>query len=141
MSQLSSLSIVDHEDTQFPFAMRDLPPASPGHQAPVSHEAEGIGTATNGRLPSLPGTPTLHRPIPSYPVGSPVVPHRPNRMALDTEFQPLPLRRQLMSQVSLDSPLSPSSRPRSPWGRFDPYDSPEVCFCRLVLPVCLPLHH
>ncbi|KAG5844754.1 hypothetical protein ANANG_G00165910 [Anguilla anguilla] len=26
---------------------------------------------------------------------------------------------------SLDSPLSPSSRPKSPWGRFDPYDSAE----------------
>uniref|UniRef100_A0A3B4V5Y0 Septin 4a n=1 Tax=Seriola dumerili TaxID=41447 RepID=A0A3B4V5Y0_SERDU len=106
---LSSLSIEDQEDTQFPFAMRDLPPVSPGHQAPVNREEEGTGTATNGRLPSLPGTPPLHRPIPCL-LGSPI---------------PLPLRRQLVSQVSLDSPLSPASRPRSPWGRFDPYDSPE----------------
>uniref|UniRef100_A0A3B4XNY2 Septin 4a n=1 Tax=Seriola lalandi dorsalis TaxID=1841481 RepID=A0A3B4XNY2_SERLL len=122
--ELSSLSIEDQEDTQFPFAMRDLPPVSPGHQAPVNREADGTGTATNGRLPSLPGTPPLHRPIPCL-LGSPIVPPRPNRVGVDAEFQPLPLRRQLVSQVSLDSPLSPASRPRSPWGRFDPYDSPE----------------
>lgn len=138
LSQLSSLSIEDQEDTQFPFAMRDLPPISqpgeqhqtPGHQAPVNHEAEG--TATNGRLPSLPGTPPLPRSIPCYPAGSPIVPPRPNRARPDAEFQPMPLRRQLVSQVSMDCPLSPASRPRSPWGRFDPYDSPEVRFCVLL---------
>uniref|UniRef100_A0A8D3BCK9 Septin 4a n=1 Tax=Scophthalmus maximus TaxID=52904 RepID=A0A8D3BCK9_SCOMX len=111
---LSSLSIDDQEVTQFPFAMRDLPRVSPpgdqhqepGRQVPVDREAQGTGMATNGRLlPSLPGTPPLHRPVPW--------------------FQPLSLRKRLVSQASLDSPLSPASRPQSPWGRFDPYDSPE----------------
>ncbi|GLD46540.1 LIM domain kinase 1-like protein [Lates japonicus] len=133
IKKLSSLSIEDQEDTQFPFAMRDLPPVSQpgeqhqalGHRAPVYHEAEGTETATNGRLPSLPGTPPLPRPIPCHPAGSPAVPHRPHRVGVDTDFQPLLLKRQLVSQRSLDSPLSPASRPRSPWGRFDPYDSPE----------------
>uniref|UniRef100_A0A8C9XP83 Septin 4a n=1 Tax=Sander lucioperca TaxID=283035 RepID=A0A8C9XP83_SANLU len=103
------LSIEDQEVTQFPYAMRDIHPVSqPGQQpqAPVHREAEDTGTATNGALPSLPGTPCLPRPI-AY-----------------TEFQPLPLRRQLVSQVSMDCLLSPASRPHSPWGRFDPY-SPE----------------
>ncbi|XP_070838735.1 septin-5-like isoform X1 [Chaetodon trifascialis] len=130
--QLSSLSIDDQEDTQFPFAMRDLPPVSqpgdqhqmPGHQAPVNHEAEETGTAYNGRLPSLPGTPPLPHPIPCHPAGWPTVPPRPNRVRPDAEFQPLPLR-QLVSQVSMDCPSSPASRPHSPWGRFDPYDSPD----------------
>ncbi|XP_077403772.1 septin-5-like isoform X2 [Vanacampus margaritifer] len=40
--------------------------------------------------------------------------------------QPLPLAGWTpVSRRSLDSPLSPASRPRSPWGCFDPYDSPE----------------
>ncbi|XP_040907041.1 septin-5-like [Toxotes jaculatrix] len=126
--ELSSLSIEDQEDTQFPYAMRDLPPIpQPGEQlqTPVNREAEGSGAATNGRLTSLPGTPSLPRPIPCHAAGFPIVPHRPNRAGMDAEIQPLPLRRQLISQVSFESPLSPSSRPRSPWGRFDPYDSPE----------------
>uniref|UniRef100_A0A8C6SPT0 Septin n=1 Tax=Neogobius melanostomus TaxID=47308 RepID=A0A8C6SPT0_9GOBI len=42
----------------------------------------------------------------------------------DVDLSPA-LRRPLVSHVSLDSPLSPSSRPRSPWERLDPYDSPE----------------
>ncbi|XP_029303409.1 septin-5-like isoform X2 [Cottoperca gobio] len=103
------------------------PVSQPGeqHQTPVHREAEGTGTATNGRLPSLPGTPSLPRPIPCHPAGSPTIPHRPSRLRTEAEFQPLQLRRQLVSQVSMDCPLSPASRPHSPWGRFDPYDSTE----------------
>ncbi|XP_031713090.1 septin-5-like [Anarrhichthys ocellatus] len=130
--KLSSLSIEDQEDTQFPFAMRDLPPISqpgdqhqaPDHQAPVHREAEGTGTATNG-LTSLPGTPRLPRAVFCNPAGSPTVPHRPSRVGPNADLQLLALRRQLISQVSMDCPLSPASRPHSPWGRFDPYDSPE----------------
>ncbi|XP_076025052.1 septin-5-like isoform X2 [Genypterus blacodes] len=109
--------------------MRDLPPPSkPEEQRQteiIEHEAEEAFTGNNGRLPSLPGSPPLSRPVPCSPGGSPAVPHRPNRTGVDGDFQPLRLRKQLVSQVSLDSPLSPSSRPRSPWGRFDPYDFPE----------------
>uniref|UniRef100_A0A665TLI0 Uncharacterized protein n=1 Tax=Echeneis naucrates TaxID=173247 RepID=A0A665TLI0_ECHNA len=116
--------------------MRDLPPVSPGQYAPVNYEAEGTGARSNGGVPSHPGSPLLPRPIPCHVAGSPTIPHRP------TKFQPLPLRRPLVSQVSLDSPLSPASRPHSPWGRFDPYDSPEVRFCVLFFTcvcVCIPL--
>ncbi|XP_074527877.1 septin-5-like isoform X2 [Halichoeres trimaculatus] len=131
--EFSSLSIEEQEDTQFPFAMRDLPPVpQPGeqhqtqrHQAPVSYEAEGTGIGSNGRLPSLPGTPSTPCSPPFYSPGSPTIPPRSNRMGMNTEFHPPPLRRQVVTQVSLDSPLSPASRPRSPWGRFDPYDSPD----------------
>ncbi|XP_005452724.1 septin-5 isoform X1 [Oreochromis niloticus] len=126
--ELSSLSIRDQEDMQYPYAMRDLPLMSHSgeqHQRPGHYGAEGIGSPINGRHLSLPGTPSLVRTIPFHPGGSPAVPPRHNHMGLDPEFQQLPLRRQIVSQVSLDSPLSPSMRPRSPWGRFDPYDSPE----------------
>ncbi|XP_035481474.2 septin-5-like isoform X2 [Scophthalmus maximus] len=134
VAKLSSLSIDDQEVTQFPFAMRDLPRVSPpgdqhqepGRQVPVDREAQGTGMATNGRLlPSLPGTPPLHRHVPCHPAESPTPPQRPNRAGVDAGFQPLSLRKRLVSQASLDSPLSPASRPQSPWGRFDPYDSPE----------------
>lgn len=134
LSQLSSLSIEDRDETPFPFAMRDLPPISqsgnqqqtPYQQAPV--QAEGTGTSTQ-RLAGLPGTPMLPRAILCNPAGSPTVPHRPGRIGENPDLQLSALRRPLFSQVSVDCPLSPASRPHSPWGRFDPYDSPEVCFC------------
>ncbi|KAM4620497.1 septin 4a, partial [Polymixia lowei] len=132
--KLSSLSIEDLEDTELPYAMRDLPPASrPGEQAPstgrqspvIDREPEGTGTGPARRFPSLPGTPPVPRPASCNPPGSPAAPQKPGRLRTDAEFQPLQLRRQLVSQGSLDSPLSPASRPHSPWGRFDPYDSED----------------
>ncbi|KAM3869171.1 septin-5-like [Diretmus argenteus] len=126
--QLSSLSVEEEEEVELPYTMPTWPPAScaveqhpaPGRQMPVvSCEPRGAGMETTGSLPSHPGMPPLCCPIPCNPTGSPVAPHKPRRLGRDTLFQPLQLRR------SLDSPLSPASRPRSPWGRFDPYDSPE----------------
>uniref|UniRef100_A0A3Q0STS2 Septin 4a n=1 Tax=Amphilophus citrinellus TaxID=61819 RepID=A0A3Q0STS2_AMPCI len=125
---MSSLSIRDQEEMRFPYAMRDLPLLSHSgelHHIPGHCETEGNETPTNGRHHSLPGTPSLARTIPFHPGGSPAVSPRQNYVRLDPEFQHLSLRKQIVSQVSLDSPLSPSMRPRSPWGRFDPYDSPE----------------
>lgn len=115
LCQFSSLSIEDQEDTQFPFAMRDLPPVSQRHT--LGHQAEGRGTAANGRLPSSSSSPSSPAATLSYhsafqPASSPTVPPRPLR--------------QLVSQVSVERPSSPGSRPQSPWCRFDPYDSPEV---------------
>nr|XP_057943605.1 septin 4a isoform X2 [Doryrhamphus excisus] len=116
--ELASLSVKDQDSIQFPYAMRDLPP---GH--PMLINNEGAGAATNRRRPSLPGTPPpSSRTTPCNPA-PPSVPIRPSRIGSDSSFQPV--RRPLVSQGSLDSPLSPASRPRSPWGRFDPYDSPE----------------
>ncbi|XP_035521913.1 septin 4a [Morone saxatilis] len=103
--------------------MRDLPPVSQPGEQHQRDQAEGTGTAPNGRLPSLPRTPSLPRHCPL--AGSPTVPPRPNRVRPDAVFQPQLLRRQLVSQVSMDCPSSPVSRPQSPWSRFDPYDAPE----------------
>ncbi|MEQ2291104.1 hypothetical protein AMECASPLE_009995, partial [Ameca splendens] len=123
----SFLSIEEQADLQFPYAMRDLPPVI--HSAEKSqkqdhHEMEEALTAANGRLPGYPGTPPSSCPVSCPPASSPTVPPRPNHTGRDSS-QILPLKRQLVSQVSLDSPLSPALRPRSPWGLLDPYDSPE----------------
>ncbi|KAM4726956.1 septin-5-like isoform 2-T2 [Anableps anableps] len=96
--QLSSLSIEDQADIQFPFAMRDLPSVT--HSAEKSqkqdhHEMEETLTAANGRLPGCPGTPPPSRPV--RPAGSPTVPPRPNH-AGRVSSQILPLKRQLVSQ-------------------------------------------
>ncbi|CAJ1063760.1 septin-5-like [Xyrichtys novacula] len=112
--------------------MRDLPLVSQSgekhqaqrHQAPVNYEAGETGIGTNGGPYSLPGTPSTPHSSPCHSPSS-TIPPRPNRIGSNTEFHPPPLRRQVVTQVSLDSPLSPASRPRSPWSRFDPYDSPE----------------
>nr|XP_015817035.2 septin-5 isoform X1 [Nothobranchius furzeri] len=125
-NQLSSLSIEDQEDVQFPYAMRDLPPISQSaehFQRLGLHEEEETPTESNGRLKSSSGTSSLPCSIYFPPTGSPTVPPRRNHAGLDPQF--LPLRKQIVSQVSLESPLSPASLPRSPWGRPDPYDSPE----------------
>lgn len=117
---------------QFPFAMRDLPPVtySAVKTQNPDHEREETVVTANGRLPSCPGAPPAPRPVPCPPTGSPTVPPRPTHSGRGSS-QILPLKRQLVSQVSLDSPLSPASRPRSPWGSFDPYDSPEVSSIKL----------
>ncbi|XP_034034050.1 septin-5-like [Thalassophryne amazonica] len=117
----------DKEDTH----LRDLSVASqPGEQhqtsgqSPISLtncEPEVTGTGTNEGLPSLPWTPSLTLPA----LGSPTMPLKQNHTGVDADFHPLQLRWQLMCQGSLESPLSPGSCPRSPWGQFDPYDSED----------------
>ncbi|XP_030638937.1 septin-5-like [Chanos chanos] len=108
--ELSSLSIEDPEDAELAYTMRDLPPRTghifTGRDTPVM-DRESEGSAR----PHTPGTPTFMRSCGMV------------RSFLGSE--PDHLRRgQLSSASSLDSPLSPS-RPKSPWGRFDPYDSAE----------------
>ncbi|CDQ57161.1 unnamed protein product [Oncorhynchus mykiss] len=78
-----------------------------------------------GRSPHTPGgTPLLSRPSPSGP--PPFTPPRTKRAPLEGEFEPLKLRKyQLTSMGSRSMDSSPQSRPRSPWGNFDPYDSAE----------------
>ncbi|XP_049598784.1 septin-5-like isoform X2 [Syngnathus scovelli] len=98
--ELSSLRVKDED--HFPFASRAPPPAS----QTLSSARRGTEVAgANGRHPGLPGTPPLSPRVSdwSFPLSG----------------------RMTMSRRSLDSPLSPASRPHSPWGSFDPYDSAE----------------
>ena len=46
----------------------------------------------------------------------------------DLEFKPpsWPQPSDSQQYFSASAPLSPSARPRSPWGKLDPYDSSEV---------------
>ncbi|KAM6986116.1 septin-5-like [Aplochiton taeniatus] len=71
---------------------------------------------------------SIARPTPCSPSGYPLAAPRSSRSGppLEVDFQPLQLRRQqLFSHGSLESPVPPASRPCSPWGRFDPYESTE----------------
>ncbi|CAB1315767.1 unnamed protein product [Coregonus sp. 'balchen'] len=118
--------------------MRDLPPVphpggasvdqhtTPGRHTPViDQEPEGTGPGMGQPPHTLGGTPLLPRPSPGGP--PPFAPPRPSRAPQEGEFEPLQLRRyQLTSMGSRSMDSSPQSRPRSPWGCFDPYDSAEV---------------
>lgn len=77
----------------------------PVHEHPVDREAEGEDH------PDTPGTPTFLRP----PTAGRALPEP----IIDPRFQLDGL------DFDLPSPISPS-RPKSPWGRFDPYDTSEV---------------
>lgn len=115
-SQASSLTIEDQEETQFPYAMRDMPPTpqldehqqDPGCRTPVKQVTDKTMTAENGRFPSPSRTSSLPKHFPCHPPSSPTACPRPVM--------------QLASQAS----YSPASRPQSPWCYADPYDSPEA---------------
>lgn len=84
-------------------------PPREGHQFahPGPHKADSEGEAHS--RPHTPGTPTFLRPA-AAPRGPGELEHGAQRGHVD---------------FSLPSPISPS-RPKSPWGRFDPYESVEV---------------
>ncbi|KAG9333945.1 hypothetical protein JZ751_009348 [Albula glossodonta] len=107
---LKSTSRVRHsEDSELEHhTVRNLPPGMTNPFA--SRDALGERPSEGSIRPHDPGTQAFLRPMAvgrTFSVPTP---------------EPEPLRRFQMS--SLDSPLSPS-RPKSPWGRFDPYDSAE----------------
>ncbi|TWW75066.1 LIM domain kinase 1 [Takifugu flavidus] len=116
----SSLTIEDQEETQFPYAMRDMPPTSqldehqqnPGSDTPVKQVTDKTMRAENGKSPSPSRTPSLPKRFPSQPPSSPTVPPKPVM--------------QLASQGSVSRSYSPTSRPQSPWCCADPYDSAEA---------------
>uniref|UniRef100_A0AAY4A4X0 Septin-type G domain-containing protein n=1 Tax=Denticeps clupeoides TaxID=299321 RepID=A0AAY4A4X0_9TELE len=105
---LSSLSVDESEDTELAYTMKDLPLRG-GHTFPGRDMKEWSSEVVQ---PLTPGTPTFSRPCGSL-----------GRSYLDSEYESLS-RYPLSTMSSLESPVSPS-RPKSPWGRFDPYDSTE----------------
>ncbi|XP_069040624.1 septin-5-like isoform X3 [Lepisosteus oculatus] len=103
--QLSCFMKDDSEDSEIEHILKELP-SDVGQ--PGDREAEGTAS------PPSPGTPLFLRP--------PVAGRAFSEAAIDTEQRH---RFQLAAQdCILPTPLSPS-RPKSPWGRFDPYDSDE----------------
>lgn len=80
----------------------------------------------------FPGSEPCHPPEPKTRVSRPPVlearPQTPELCDDDVDFRgslwPQPSDSQ--QYFSAPAPLSPSSRPRSPWGKLDPYDSSEV---------------
>ncbi|XP_036443762.1 septin 4a [Colossoma macropomum] len=106
--ELTSLAIEDPVDVELGYTMRDLPPRA-GHTFPGRETPLMDREPDSSARPHTPGTPTFMRAGGRNLLGS----------------EPELLRRcQLSSTSSLESPLSPS-RSKSPWSRFDPYDSIE----------------
>lgn len=75
------------------------------------HKADSEGEGHS--RPQTPGTPTFLRPA-AAPRGPGELEHESRHGAQRGHVD-----------FSLPSPISPS-RPKSPWGRYDPYDSTEV---------------
>ncbi|XP_064208955.1 septin-5-like [Anguilla rostrata] len=128
--------------TVFPGTFRNSSPAVPGSCAPDeefssledSEDSELDHNALRDPAPNMANPfasrDSLREQQPASPMrpptpGTPLFlrPSAVGRTFSVPPLEPEPLRRFQMS--SLDSPLSPSSRPKSPWGRFDPYDSAE----------------
>ncbi|XP_061606879.1 septin-5-like isoform X6 [Phyllopteryx taeniolatus] len=110
-------------------------PTSRLHAPPGKERTDGQSTIRSGRdcaklsslrvadedgvhFPFAGVAPPPASPLSPSPAATPRVPLRPGRGGSDPSVPPV-------SQRSLDSPLGLACRPRSPWGRFDPYDSPE----------------
>ncbi|RXN39546.1 septin-5-like isoform X5 [Labeo rohita] len=101
----------DSEDSELEHIMGHHPPRE-GH--PFAHhghhkaDSEGEGHSR----PQTPGTPTFLRPA--------AVPRGPGELEHESRHG----AQRGHVDFSLPSPISPS-RPKSPWGRYDPYDSTE----------------
>lgn len=83
-------------------------------------------------MKDFPGSESYHQPEAKTWVSRPqILEPRPQASDLcqdDLEFRPPSWPQPSDSQqfFSASAPLSPSARPRSPWGKLDPYDSSEV---------------
>ncbi|XP_061658516.1 septin-5-like isoform X20 [Syngnathoides biaculeatus] len=93
--ELSGLRVMDDDAVHFPFASR--------YHSPVGPEK------------------TVAPPLSPSPASR--VPVSPGRGIRDSSSPPT--RRTPVPQRSGDLHLGPASRPHPPWGRFDPYESPE----------------
>ncbi|XP_049334639.1 septin 4b isoform X1 [Astyanax mexicanus] len=109
--QNSSHSKDDSEDSELENIMGHHPPRE-GHPFP-HHGQPGVDSESEGHeSPRTPGTPTFLRP----PAG--------RKAPKELEHDPRHAVQRGLVDYNLQSPISPS-RPKSPWGRFDPYDSSE----------------
>ncbi|XP_030737578.2 septin-4 isoform X1 [Globicephala melas] len=85
----------------------------------------------NKFVKDFPGSETYHQPEAKTWVSRPqILEPRPQTSDLcqdDLEFRPpsWPQPSDSQQYISASAPLSPSARPRSPWGKLDPYDSSE----------------
>uniref|UniRef100_A0A673V3Z4 Septin-type G domain-containing protein n=1 Tax=Suricata suricatta TaxID=37032 RepID=A0A673V3Z4_SURSU len=85
----------------------------------------------NKFVKDFPGSESCHQPEAKTWVSRPQVlepkPQAPDLYQDDLEFRPpsCPQPSESQQYFSASAPLSPSARPRSPWGKLDPYDSSE----------------
>ncbi|XP_039103258.1 septin-4 isoform X1 [Hyaena hyaena] len=85
----------------------------------------------NKFVKDFPGSESCHQPEAKTWVSRPQVlepkPQAPDLYQDDLEYRPpsCPQPSESQQYFSASAPLSPSARPRSPWGKLDPYDSSE----------------
>lgn len=118
------------------FLLPFLPPTRLPHPAPAPQIKRFLEDADDAELnkfvKDFPGSETYHPPEAKTLVPRPQIQEpRPQASDLcqdDLEFKPpsWPQPSDSQQYFSASAPLSPSARPRSPWGKLDPYDSSEV---------------
>ena len=118
------------------FLLPFLPPTRLPHPAPAPQIKRFLEDADDAELnkfvTDFPGSETYHPPEAKTLVPRPQIQEpRPQASDLcqdDLEFKPpsWPQPSDSQQYFSASAPLSPSARPRSPWGKLDPYDSSEV---------------
>lgn len=138
---LSSLSLSPLSSS---FLLPFLPPSHRPHSTlnpQIKRFLEDTDDAElNKFVKDFPGNETCHQPEAKTWVSGPqILEPRPQASDLcqdDLEFRPPSWPQPSDSQqfFSASAPLSPSTRPRSPWGKLDPYDSSEVELPALPLP-------
>lgn len=111
-------------------------PAPLHHPSPTPQIKRFLEDSDNPELnkfvKDFPGSESYHQPEAKTWVSRPqILEPRPQASDLcqdDLEFRPPSWPQPSDSQqfFSASAPLSPSARPRSPWGKLDPYDSSEV---------------
>lgn len=109
-------------------------PLPPTHVLQIKHFLED--TTDDAELSKFvkdfPGNKSCHSPEARTRVSRPQIPEprpqAPDFYDDDLEFTPplWPQSSDSQQYFCAPAPLSPSTRPRSPWGRLDPYDSSEV---------------
>lgn len=128
--------------SSLPLAFSCLPPSFfpschlPAHPTPNPQIKRFLEDTDDTELnkfgKDFPGNESCHQPEAKTWVSRPQVPEpmpqAPDLYQDDLEFRPplWPQPSDSQQYFCASAPLSPSARPRSPWGKLDPYDSSEV---------------
>lgn len=114
------------------FILPFVPPTHPSPPQIKRFLEDTDDTELNKFVKDFPGSESCHQPEAKTWGSKPQVleprPQAPDLYQDDLEFRTPSWSQASDSQqcFSASAPLSPSARPRSPWGKLDPYDSSEV---------------
>lgn len=123
------------------FSLLPLPPPLPHPQIKRFLEDSSDDAELSKFVKDFPGSEPCHPSEAKTRVSRPQIseprPRSPELCDDDLEFRATlwPQPSESQQYISAPAPLSPSSRPRSPWGKLDPYDSSEVETPALPMPL------